>query len=683
MSCPFPGPAPVVKILCGFSTATLMMLSFIGALFAAIPDTAGDQNRKAEQACSCHDETSRQGFHATVKNVPCGQCHPGVHARGAPALTPAEVPAPAPPVFADCTFCHSAPRHTERFRSTSHGALGCAACHRGIGDLDRHRSGREKPAPVSCAACHQEIGRAFARSAHSARARLTCLRCHDDIHPRKTGADTRDKASILLACTKCHEHDEYAARGHGARILAGNHDSASCGDCHGVHDTPVFPATDEGIAARREHYSDRCISCHRRGGVAGHYGAFPLAVEAYGETYHGKARRLGNGAKVAGCQDCHAGHNLLPADDPDSALHPRTLVRTCAKCHSGFHPRFVSYVPHPDPDRPGRFATLYLTKKFMLVLLTTVFLFFWAHSLLWWRKVYAHRSRLVQNGWTLAPLLPGKQGRQYVRRFSPRDRLMHVILILSFFGVVISGIPLKYPDSPWARTLVSLLGGADGAGSLHRLSAVVMWLLFLFACGISIGFLFPGFRFKGFAGRLFGPDSLFPRAKDLRDCRDMIRWFLNRGEKPRLDRWTYWEKFDFLAVFWGMFLIGFSGIVMWQPELCSHLMPGWMINIVSTAHSEEAFLAAVFIFTIHFFNNHLVPDKFPLEKNIFTGCYTLEALRRERPAEFDRLAGENRLEGLFCKGPQTAMQLFAEVFGIAAVLFGLALTVLIFWAVLG
>jgi len=240
---------------------------------------------------------------------------------------------------------------------------------------------------------------------------------------------------------------------------------------------------------------------------------------------------------------------------------------------------------------------------------------------------------------------------------------------------------LKYPYTSWAKTLMTLFGGVENAGDIHRISAAVMFLLFLYTCWLSFKFLFPGFKCKGWVGRLFGPDSLFPRIKDFQDCWAMFKWFLNAGEKPKFDRWTYWEKFDFFAVFWGMFVIGISGVVMWIPELSSYIMPGWMINIVHLAHSEEAFLAAVFIFTIHFFNNHLVPDKFPLEKNIFTGSYTLEDLKKERPLEIERILKKNRLEEIKCSGPGTGMQFFAGVFGIASVLLGIALTVLIFWAV--
>jgi len=638
---------------------------------------------KTASCASCHGDISKKGFHATVKKFSCVQCHSGIHPKEAPGkmIVKAKAEAPVPLSLADCTSCHSDSRFKEHFASTSHGVLGCAACHQGIQDLNRHMSGKEPPRLISCAVCHRDTDGVYSKSVHAVKAKLSCLDCHTGIHPSESASAGKDEAAAMQTCTKCHDQSKYLIKGHGARFLAGSKEAASCADCHGVHDVPVFPATAEGMADKREHYTNLCVSCHREGGIAGRYGAFPHAVSGYGETYHGKARQLGSYEKVAGCQDCHTGHNIRPADHPDSALHPRALVGTCGKCHSDFHPGFVSYVPHPDPGNPEKFLSLYLTEKIMIGLLVSVFAFFWVHSLLWCRKVYVEQSCRIKEGLNVETAVPGDLGRQYVRRFSPRDRLMHIVLILSFFGVVISGFPLKYPDAAWARTLVGLLGGVENAGTVHRVSAVVMWLLFLYTCWLSLKFLFPGFRFEGWLGRLFGPDSLFPRLKDFQDIRGMFKWFFNRGEKPQFDRWTYWEKFDFMAVFWGMFLIGLSGIIMWMPELSSYVMPGWMINIVSLAHSEEAFLASVFIFTIHFFNNHLIPDKFPLEKNIFTGSYTLEALRRERPQEYERILRENRLEEVACKGPGTGIQLFAGIFGIASVLLGLLLTVLIFWAV--
>ncbi|HNY64598.1 MAG TPA: cytochrome c3 family protein [Deltaproteobacteria bacterium] len=634
---------------------------------------------------TCHKTIGQQGFHATVKKFSCAQCHPGVHPKEAPAAKVVKAKAPAPaaaPSMGDCTSCHSGPKYEQHFAGTGHGKLSCTTCHSGITDLAQHMKKGQKPGLISCGVCHKDIEKKHEKSAHTVAAKLSCLQCHTGIHPEEPVKAEKDKASGIAACVKCHnDKEKYVDRGHAAKVLAGNKDSASCSDCHGVHDTPVFAKTAKGTADKREHYTGLCITCHKEGGVAGSYGAFPRAVTAYGETYHGKAKSLGYLDEVAGCADCHLAHNILPPDNPASALNQKNLVDTCGKCHKGFHPRFASYVAHPDPDDPKGFLSLYLTKKFMIALLAGVFLFFWAHSLLWWRKAYAEKSCLIRGGGVPEHELPEDKGRQYVRRFGLRERIMHVVLILSFFGVVISGFPIKYTGASWAKPLVALMGGPAGAALVHRVSAGVMCLLFLYTCWLSLKFLFPGFKFKGWVGRLFGPDSLFPRLKDFEDCFGMFKWFFNAGEKPKFDRWTYWEKFDFMAVFWGMFVIGLSGIVMWLPELASFFMPGWMINIVHLAHSEEAFLAAVFIFTIHFFNNHLVPDKFPLERNVFTGSYTLEALKQERPLEYERIVSENRLEEIRTEGPSTGTQLFAGVFGLASVIVGLALTVLIFWAV--
>ena len=636
---------------------------------------------------TCHQDILKQGFHTTVTKFSCQQCHGAVHPKE-PVGAKKPAPKPTAPQAAalgigDCTACHSGPEFKQHFARSAHAALGCTVCHQGITDMADHMRKKTTPVLLSCAVCHGEIDKAYNRSYHALAAKITCLQCHTSIHPEKAPAGKADKLAVQGTCTQCHnDRDKYVKKGHGAKLLAGNRDAPGCGDCHGIHETPIFAATDKGKADERAYYTERCVACHREGGVAGRYGVFPMSVKAYGETYHGKVRALGELENVAGCADCHTGHNILPPDNPASALNPQALVKTCGKCHKGFNPRFVSYVPHPDPDAPQKFLGLYLTKIFMIALLAGVFGFFWLHILLWWRKAYVEKSCLIRGGFKHGTELADEESRQYVRRFTVRDRVMHVALILSFFGVVVSGFPLKYPEAAWAKTLVALFGGVENAGAVHRVSALGLWVLFLYTCWLSLKFLFPGFKFKGWVARLFGPDSLFPRIKDFQDCWGMFKWFVGKGDRPRFDRWTYWEKFDFLAVFWGMFVIGLSGIIMWIPELSSYVMPGWMINISHLAHSEEAFLAAVFIFTIHFFNNHLVPDKFPLERNIFTGSYTIEALKRERPLEYERILKENRLEEIKCEGPGTGIQLFAGIFGLASVLLGLGLTVLIFWAVL-
>jgi len=175
-----------------------------------------------------------------------------------------------------------------------------------------------------------------------------------------------------------------------------------------------------------------------------------------------------------------------------------------------------------------------------------------------------------------------------------------------------------------------------GEGRQKRHSSIVvrpslLWALFLYTCWLSIKFLFPKGETSGWWRRLFGPDSLCPNLKDVRDIVGMFRWFFRRGEMPRFDRWTYWEKFDFFAVFWGMMAIGVSGLILWFPQYTSYLLPGWVINIAYVVHSEEAFLAAIFIFTVHFFNNHWCPINSPWSVTSSPGAIPLPPWRRSDP----------------------------------------------------
>ncbi len=132
--------------------------------------------------------------------------------------------------------------------------------------------------------------------------------------------------------------------------------------------------------------------------------------------------------------------------------------------------------------------------------------------------------------------------------------------------------------------------------------------------------------------------------QDIRDFIGTVKWFMGRGPRPLYGRWTYWEKFDYMAVFWGVAVIGLSGLILWFPEIFTSVLPGWMINVAQIIHSDEALLAVGFIFTIHFFNTHLRPESFPMDTVIFTGHVPLEEYKADRPREFAELEESGKLE---------------------------------------
>lgn len=581
-----------------------------------------------------------------------------------------------------CQACHADHAFTDGFSASVHGNNACTGCHTGIDNIERHRSGDKKSNPVRCANCHRETATSYQADVHATALNMTCVDCHQGIHTMaKTGKPA--KIAVQERCIRCHNADDYALLGHGNAVEQGNDDSATCSDCHHLHGIiGMKGASEKEAALLRETYTLRCKSCHADAGVTRRNNLSSAVADAYDKTYHGKVLQVGDAKRVAGCADCHTGHNTLKAGDARSALHPNHLQRSCRTCHPIMHQRFVSFEAHPGAVKGKTHRALHAAEIFMMALLGGVFAFFWLHAILWWWRAYLDKCRKRQAGFMESPLASECRDEKQIQRFTVIQRVMHVLLILSFFTLVATGFPIKYSETAWAKVLVNLWGGPHMAGICHRIAATALCALFLYTLWLSLRFLFPKGKAEGWVGRLFGPDSLFPNMKDLRDIAGMFKWFFNKGPMPRFDRWTYWEKFDFLAVFWGMAAIGLSGFMLWFPGLFSYIMPGWVINIATIVHSEEAFLAAVFIFTVHFFNNHMVPNKFPLEPNIFTGRYRLEAMREERPLEYERMVAEGKLDDLKREGPGLLSQLFASVFGLASLAVGLMLLALIFWAVL-
>jgi cytochrome b subunit of formate dehydrogenase len=172
-------------------------------------------------------------------------------------------------------------------------------------------------------------------------------------------------------------------------------------------------------------------------------------------------------------------------------------------------------------------------------------------------------------------------------------------------------------------------------------------------------------------------------AQDLRDFGATIKWFIGRGPKPNYGRWTYWEKFDYMAVFWGVAVIGFSGLILWFPETFTKFLPGWLINVAQIIHSDEALLAVGFIFTIHFFNTHLRPDAFPMDTVIFTGLVPFEDFKHDRPREYDELKESGRLKKVMVKKEGKSWYYnIIRGFGFLFVAFGLTLVAFIIYSML-
>ena len=267
--------------------------------------------------------------------------------------------------------------------------------------------------------------------------------------------------------------------------------------------------------------------------------------------------------------------------------------------------------------------------------------------------------------------------RQYVR-FSRLNRTLHVLMIVSFLSLALTGMTLKFSYTGWASFLSHVFGGYETAGYFHRFAATIMVGVFI----VHIVDLFRRKRreYGSWKALLLGPDTMLPTKNDLSQFRASMKWFLGMGPRPQFGRWTYWEKFDYFAVFWGMVVIGSTGFTLWFPEFFTQVFPGWMINVATIIHSDEALLATGFIFTIHFFNTHLRPEKFPMDMVIFTGRMPVEELKMDKPAEYASVEATGELEARLAEPYPPIVIRAIRVFAWMALGIGFSIVVWIIYA---
>jgi cytochrome b subunit of formate dehydrogenase len=615
----------------------------------------------------------------------------------------------------NCSECHE----DVEFTSAAHPDVICLDCHTNV--TLEHEGDDLEPLTNenSCAECHGKILRGLGRSVHDED--VSCNDCHGEPHAIHLADDLASAVSPvnqIRQCGACHDTpasliDGYLTSEHGkALLLSGLIDAPSCSDCHGSH--RILAVASNGAPAAHENSPEMCGSCHLlllekwktqsvhgQNWLAGEEG--PVCIDCHAtheiadpttavsrlasadncggcheeylttfrDGFHGKANDLGF-VSGATCADCHTPHANLPADNPLSSVNSANLVATCSQCHDDVTESLVSYDPHNDPTNPDDNYVVYIVWVFMTGLLIGVFAFFGVHDVLWLQRslVGTLRGEFDENF--------DKTG-QYVRRFSKLNSRMHVVIILTFLLLAMTGLPLKFHAAPWAQTLINFLGGIDSARFIHRFAAIGTFGYMV----VHLGHLFIRWIVDKEKGLLWGPNSMVPQPRDLKDFAANIRYFLYLGERPPGDRWTYFEKFDYLAVFWGVMIIGLSGLMLWLPGLFTSFMPGWTLNAAYVIHSDEALLATGFIFVFHFFHTHLRPESFPMDLVVFLGKMPLQQFKVERPLEYQRMLDNNEFDDYLVDPPTPAELRKAYIWGTVFLLIGIALAIGIILALLG
>ncbi len=573
-------------------------------------------------------------FKASIHSVfSCTDCHKDIKA------FPHD-PTPAKPV---CASCHSGEQtaydhgvHAKAAAAGNTNVAKCQDCHGSVHEILPASDPKSKVArgniPQTCGACHgqkfvmassgissapfisyqQSVhGKAVAAGSDKA---AVCTDCHGQ-HDILAATDPKspiNKFNVPVTCAKCHDNvkQEYVQSIHGQAIARGNWQAPVCTDCHGIHTIKAPSDPNSSVAAAN--VGNACAQCHGSVRLSNEFGMPSGQVNTYLSSYHGMASKMGS-TTVANCASCHGVHNILPSTDSRSTINHANLAKTCGQCHPGANEKFISFKVHSDGLAKADFGSKVIgyISKFYIWMIIGVIGGMVLHNLIVFRKkLILHRIGQPR----------------ILFRMTRGQRVQHIVLLSSFFILVLTGFALRYPSSWLAMVFVK-----EAVRSIvHRVAGVVL-------IGVSLFHLW--YVLKNPDGRRLINDML-PDWKDVTDARDAFRYYLgNSDQRPLFRRFTYAEKAEYWALVWGMFVMASTGLMAWFKVGVGERVPGWWIDVAITIHWYEAVLATLAIIVWHLYGVMFDPDAYPMNWSWYDGKMSIEHYEHEHP--LDVLAIEN------------------------------------------
>ncbi|HAV76390.1 MAG TPA: cytochrome C [Anaerolineae bacterium] len=212
-----------------------------------------------------------------------------------------------------------------------------------------------------------------------------------------------------------------------------------------------------------------------------------------------------------------------------------------------------------------------------------------------------------------------KKVRTY-ERFPLSRRIEHLVMLLSFTILGLTGLPQKYPDAGISLAVLRTLGGIEGLRSIHHIAAIVMLV------GTIWHILYFGYISYVKRARL----TMLPTLKDAKDAWGVFTYNLGFSKSyPQMGRYTFEEKMEYWAFVWGTVVMVVTGFMMWNPISTVKFLPGEFVPAAKAAHGGEAVLAVLAIIIWHLYGVHIRR----LNKSIFTGKLEEDAMLHEHPLE--------------------------------------------------
>jgi cytochrome b subunit of formate dehydrogenase len=556
-----------------------------------------------------------------------------------------------------CANCHDNiagkymnSEHGKAFDSGFQNAPTCTGCHgeHDIHQITDNRSivSREHELEV-CLRCHLDSPEVKSRMTHttgfiagyekSIHGRkikegnldaAVCSDCHGGHDEMKASNSSSkvNKFNISKTCGNCHKKiiEDFSSSVHAEALSSGIEDAPTCTDCHGEHSITEHLSSKSPVAPQNVS-AQVCGPCHSSVKLTEKYGISSDRFSAYNDSYHGLAVKFGS-IEAANCASCHGVHTILSSSNPKSKIHVSNLAKTCGSCHPGANENFTKGKVHITATEEDNKLIYWVSTIYIAIIFGTIGAMTLHNVLDWLRKLRGKYEERYKS----ASIMPGTRKTRLYIRMSPSERIQHLLLMISFFTLVITGFMLKFPDAWWVLLIRRIAGEGlfELRGLLHRIAAVGM-------VGDSLFHLYYILFTK--RGKQFIRDIMF-RIQDIKDMVQVLRYNLGLSKiKPKFDRFSYIEKSEYWALVWGTIVMSITGFILWFENQFLGWFSKLFVDVCEIIHYYEAWLAFLAILVWHVYFVIFNPDTYPMNFAWLTGKITEEEMEHEHPLELEKL----------------------------------------------
>ena len=217
---------------------------------------------------------------------------------------------------------------------------------------------------------------------------------------------------------------------------------------------------------------------------------------------------------------------------------------------------------------------------------------------------------------------------RFFERFTLGQRWEHVLLLVSFVALALTGLVQKYRTEPISQQILATPEALLTIRNIHHFFAVILTLEALYHLARAIYLL---------AKRRM-PSAMFPTWRDVKDAGQMIKYLVYlTHQKPRFGKYNFEQKFTYWFLFFGIGIMTLTGFIIWFPIQITSVVSGGVVPAAKLAHSTESVVAVAFVLIWHGY--HVLVER--LNLSMFTGRLNEADMREHHTSEYERLTGQS------------------------------------------